>query len=198
MQLAQFAATLTTNVVKTRWALSVPVSHSTCCLFGLLLLRETKSQTLTQPNRICCKLNSPSPSLSEQEEKKKSSNLCGKFDVILSPKHRQRINWHEDQPGPWANSGGWLTVYSGLHHLPAFVIVSYYCPYFSSTPLQAVSCSPFFPHQPCSALLCVRPDQSASDWMTDCMSCIKPQTPFPDCVVVTKVHMNQCVVESCM
>lgn len=140
----------------------------------------------------------PHPLSPNRREKKKSSNLCGKFDVILSPKHRQRINWHEDQPGPWANSGGWLTVYSGLHHLPAFVIVSYYCPYFSSTPLQAVSCSPFFLHQPCSALLCVRPDQSASDWMTDCMSCIKPQTPFPDCVVVTKVHMNQCVVESCM
>lgn len=93
----------------------------------------------------------------------RGSNLCVRFDVILSSKHRQRINWQEDQPGPRANSGGWLTVYSGLHHLPAFVIVSYYCPYFSSTPLQAVSCSLFFPHQPCLALLCACSDQSASE-----------------------------------
>lgn len=91
----------TRNLVKTRSALLVPDSRSTCCSFGLLLLLETESQALTQPN-------SNLQLLEAAPEKTRGaggwgggwSNLCERFDVILSSKHRQRINWQEDQPGP--------------------------------------------------------------------------------------------------
>lgn len=66
----------------------------------------------------------------------------------------------------------------GLHHLPAFVIVPYYCPYFSSA-LSKLSLALFSSLTiPCSALLCARLDESDSDWMTDCMSCIKVELSF--------------------
>lgn len=55
-----------------------------------------------------------------------------------------------------------------LHHLPAFVIVPYYCPCFSSA-LSELSPALFSSSTtPGLTLLCERLDQSASDWMADC------------------------------
>lgn len=74
----------------------------------------------------------------------KSSDSGRKLDMILSPKHRQKRNWHEDQPGPRANSGGWLTVKSASPS--SICYCSLLLPIFFIGSLRAVSSSLFFPH----------------------------------------------------
>lgn len=85
----------------------------------------------------------------------------------LANTDRQR-NWHEEQPGPGANSevGSRCSL-----HLPAFVIVPYYCPYFSSAHSKlSLRLLPRSPAIPCYALLCECLDQASSGWMTDCFA----------------------------